>query len=263
MKKGLDYFPFETHGDDRLDLFQAECGILGFGIYVKILARIYGTEGYFCEASDENLRLFAQALRVPFEEMKQVVESLLLRDIFSLELYSEYEILTSAEVQRIFLTAVNRRKEVRMKEEYIVLDKNTIPDNVFVDTQNAYNRSQKKRKETKAYKSIRNEIKKNPTLLFHEILKSAGISKLAREVYFADCRAGLDGDRLFVSFCYPYLRERAQGQYFDILFAEGKNLGVELIFLETALETTTREDDGHEKLSAEEKQQVLLKTGDF
>ena len=58
-KVGLDYFPFECQNDERIRLIQAEYGLKGFAIVVKLLQKIYGEFGYYCEWDEERSLLFA------------------------------------------------------------------------------------------------------------------------------------------------------------------------------------------------------------
>ena len=42
MKSGLEYFPLDCNMDDKLELIEAEFGITGFGVVVKLFQKIYG-----------------------------------------------------------------------------------------------------------------------------------------------------------------------------------------------------------------------------
>ena len=59
-KDGLEYFPLDTDmdQDDKVRLIEAEHGILGFGILVKLFMN--HKEGYYYEWGEMQQLLFAQ-----------------------------------------------------------------------------------------------------------------------------------------------------------------------------------------------------------
>lgn len=58
VKIGLDYFELDCHMDDKVKLIQAEFGLKGFAVVVKLLQKIYGESGYYCEWNEDVLLLF-------------------------------------------------------------------------------------------------------------------------------------------------------------------------------------------------------------
>ena len=42
IKNGVDYFPLDVHLDKKFELIEAEFGLTGFAVVVKLLQRIYG-----------------------------------------------------------------------------------------------------------------------------------------------------------------------------------------------------------------------------
>ena len=61
MKSGLEYFPLDVHLDEKFELIEAEFGLTGFAVIVKLFQRIYGGQGYYCEWTNE-VALFVQPL---------------------------------------------------------------------------------------------------------------------------------------------------------------------------------------------------------
>jgi hypothetical protein len=43
-KIGLEYFPLDCQMDDKVEMLEAEHGLEGFAVYVKLLQAIYQTE---------------------------------------------------------------------------------------------------------------------------------------------------------------------------------------------------------------------------
>ena len=58
-KVGLDYFELDCHMDEKVRLVQAEYGLKGFAVFVKLLQEIYGGYGYYCEWTQDRELLFA------------------------------------------------------------------------------------------------------------------------------------------------------------------------------------------------------------
>ena len=52
-KSGIDYFPLDVSMNDSMKLIEAEFGLKGFAVVVKLWQKIYGGEGYYCEWTEE------------------------------------------------------------------------------------------------------------------------------------------------------------------------------------------------------------------
>ena len=57
-KVGLDYFELDCLLNDKIRLIQAEFGLKGFAVIVKLYQKIYGGNGYYCEWNEDILLLF-------------------------------------------------------------------------------------------------------------------------------------------------------------------------------------------------------------
>ena len=44
MKSGIDYFPLDVTLNDKFELIEAEFGLIGFAVVIKLLQKIYGSE---------------------------------------------------------------------------------------------------------------------------------------------------------------------------------------------------------------------------
>lgn len=119
---GIDYFPMDCHfDDDKMPIIEAEYGLEGFAVIVKLYQRIYGGCGYYCAWSDRTAMLFAKSCGVSPETVKGVVESALNEEIFDKAMYMTYGILTSHGVQKRFFAVAKRRRIVFDKPEYVLL----------------------------------------------------------------------------------------------------------------------------------------------
>lgn len=134
-KQGLDYFPLDVVNDDKLDLIEAEFGITGWAIIIKMYRRIY-SNGYYCKWSEDEQLLFSKQINVDINTINAVINRGIARNIFDNVLYSEYGILTSIGIQRRYLEIVKRRKEVELEEVYLLIDVDINIENVHINPKN-------------------------------------------------------------------------------------------------------------------------------
>lgn len=132
----LPYFPLNCVLDDKFSLIEAEFGLTGFAIVIKLYQRIYGGEGYFCEWNEDICMLFSRQVGEDKELIASVVEKAVERGIFSNSRLRNYQILTSRGIQRQYLSATARRKNVPLIEEYILLNFSELPSNVDIESLN-------------------------------------------------------------------------------------------------------------------------------
>ena len=112
MKSGLDYFPLDVYLDDGFKLIEAEFGLTGFAVVVKLYQKIYGGFGYYCEWTNEVALLFSRECGVGGNVVSEILAASIKRGIFDKTLYDKYQILTSAGIQKRYFDAVSRRKKV-------------------------------------------------------------------------------------------------------------------------------------------------------
>jgi len=166
LKSGVDYFPLDVHIDDKLELIEAEFGLVGFAVVVKLWQKIYAGLGYYCEWNDEVALLFAKKNYVGGNVVSEILDASIRRGIFDKELYDKYGVLTSKGIQKRYLNIVKRRKKIEFFGEYLLISVPEDMENVYIKAKNAYinpenvNKSkQSKVKESKVKKSNVKESK--------------------------------------------------------------------------------------------------------
>ena len=140
-KAGLDYFELDCHMEEKVKLIQAEYGLKGFAIVVKLYQKIYGGFGYYCEWSEDSLLLFMSENGLSGDSknlIKDIVSACIRRDIFSERLFNKFGILTSEGVQKRYLNATARREKDKQKKEYLLIsigknNKNVVINSINVD----------------------------------------------------------------------------------------------------------------------------------
>ena len=158
LKEGVDYFSLDCYMDDKIKMIQAEFGLKGFAIVVKLWQTIYREHGYYCEWNEEKKLLFASEEGADCGPglINEIVQACIRRDIFSKKLFDKYQILTSRGIQKRYLSITAKRKKAEMKKEYYLVEvaHNSINDdnnrvNVGKNQVNSVDNTQSKVKESK------------------------------------------------------------------------------------------------------------------
>ena len=132
-KTGLEYFPLDVDmdQDDKLFFIEAKHGLIGFAIVVRLLMLIY-KEGYYKQyTEDKEAFMIAKRLSVDVNVLKNVINDCINEGIFNKNLFEHYGILTSRGIQKRYLEACGRRKEVNMVKEYCLINPKNYKNVVF------------------------------------------------------------------------------------------------------------------------------------
>lgn len=143
-KVGLDYFELDCYMDEKVRLIQAEYGLKGFAVFVRLLQKIYGENGYYCEWTQDSELLFMSenGLNGGSQQLlRDIVSACIRRNIFSDRLFKKYGILTSSGVQKQYLKATAKREVASLKKEYLLIPipknrKNVVINSIY-DTRNS------------------------------------------------------------------------------------------------------------------------------
>ncbi|MCE8687421.1 MULTISPECIES: DUF4373 domain-containing protein [Bacteroides] len=181
---GINYFPMGVNfmEENAMEVIEAKYGIKGPAIVLKLLCKIY-KEGYFIRWDEEQCLIFANKAgrEVQAEEVQGIIEILFIKGILDRNSYLENGILTSENIQKVWLEATKQRKRELSELPYLIVKtekENGKPDtpsitqeiqqpelfkgektpvnpknvvhHVAVDAKNACNSGQSKVKESKA-----------------------------------------------------------------------------------------------------------------
>lgn len=119
-KSRLDWFKLDCQDDDKMELIEAEFGLTGYAVIIKLWKKIYGTEGYYCDWNSDISLLMAKKLGLQVGFLNEIVAAAIRRGIFDLGMYERHSILTSHGIQKRFTEAVGRRKCEKIKNEYLL-----------------------------------------------------------------------------------------------------------------------------------------------
>ena len=176
INKGIPYFPTPANFFDEevMELLEAKYGMLASYIVLRLLCKIY-KEGYYISWGKEQSLIFIRKIGGGIKEdmMKKIVELLLEKGFFHKETYDRYGVLTSKQIQKVWLEATVRRKIDFSQLPYLLDSKpkngkqkeDTNPENVDIlstqeelSSENADISRQTKLKETKLNTEEEEEI---------------------------------------------------------------------------------------------------------
>ncbi len=168
---GINYFPVGVNfmEENAMEVIEAKYGIKGSAIVLKLLCKIY-KEGYFIRWDEEQCLIFANKAgrEVQAAEVQGIIEILFIKGIMDRNSYLANGILTSANIQKIWMEATKRRKrdlkalpyllvndltqqETEAPEgENVTISPGNVVHDVAVNAKNACNSGQSKVKEKKA-----------------------------------------------------------------------------------------------------------------
>lgn len=133
-KKGIDYFPFDVDffQDDKIQLIEAEFGVKGSIIAIRLLCKIYN-EGYYYQWGGDGCLLFARNAGAEFvpNAVEEVVKGLVRRCFFDKGCFDRFSILTSKGIQERYFEATKRYKSVNVIGDFLLVDVSKM-DNVSI-----------------------------------------------------------------------------------------------------------------------------------
>jgi len=133
-KVGLDYFRLDCHLDDKFKLIEAEYGLKGFAVVVKLYQKIYGERGYYCEWDEDVALVFGAETRLGTSVVSEIVNAAIKRKLFDRDTFDKYQILTSTGIQKWYFETIGRRERVEVIREYLLIPDANLPKNVYINS---------------------------------------------------------------------------------------------------------------------------------
>lgn len=160
VKKGLDFFPLDVTIDDNLELVEAECGLEGFAIVIKLWQKIYAN-GYYVDWKEENALLFSRRINSELTTVSSVINACFKRDLFNKFMYEKYSILTSKGIQSRYsrICTDAKRKDFAINPEFNLVNPELITEKPQFNQEESTQSKEEKKKEEEKKKFI------PPTLL--------------------------------------------------------------------------------------------------
>ena len=124
-KDGVEYFSVDVDffEDDKIKLLRAEFGAKGVYILMYLLCQIY-KNGYYISWNDDKCLLVSDGAGCGCTPgfVQEFINGCFKRSFFDKGVFEMFGILTSRGIQRRFLYAVMTRPEIRVIQEYFLLD---------------------------------------------------------------------------------------------------------------------------------------------
>lgn len=110
--EGIMYFPLNVSffEDAPIELVDAKYGLAGVAAIMKLLCKLHKEKGYYLLWGKEQCTLFAHKTGIEESKMEKIVEILIEKRFFDAKCYAEQQVLTSENIQKIWLEATKRRK---------------------------------------------------------------------------------------------------------------------------------------------------------
>ena len=121
QKSGLDYFSLDVVLSDEVEIIEAQFGLQGFALLVKLYQKIY-SEGYYLQWDDREQILFSNRVNVDRNLLISVVDECVKWNLFDKKLYQKYHILTSRRIQAQYFSATYKRTGLEAIKEYLLID---------------------------------------------------------------------------------------------------------------------------------------------
>lgn len=125
-KEGIPSFLLDCRTNDNISEIEAEYGVKGFAVVVRLWQKIYAEKGYYCEWIERSPLLFLSNWfggnsGVTVSLINEIVNRCLKNGIFDVGMYEGYSILTSSRIQEQYFGAVKRREEILVQKEYLLV----------------------------------------------------------------------------------------------------------------------------------------------
>lgn len=165
--KGVEYFPLNVNfiNDLKVRKLLLSCGAEAIAVLIYLLSTIYKDEGYYVEIHEDEIDLIALDVNVTPEFVLEVINKACEVRFFDVNLYNNFNILTSKGIQERYLKITERRKNsvvitqfnlINVYNNSVNVNNNSI--NVDNNLVNVYKSTQSKVKKRKVQKSTEKSL---------------------------------------------------------------------------------------------------------
>jgi len=122
LRNSIPFFSVDSTENPKTDLLIANTGLTGYGFYISVLRKIFGGEGYYIRWDADALALTALRFGLDPKEATRITNEAVRIGLFDARLYQKYRVLTSAEIQQNYFSAVSRRKKIEIDLRLVLVD---------------------------------------------------------------------------------------------------------------------------------------------
>lgn len=187
-KEGIPSFLLDCRTNDNISEIEAEYGVKGFAVVVRLWQKIYAEKGYYCEWIERSPLLFLSNWfggnsGVTVSLINEIVNRCLKNGIFDARMHEDYSILTSTRIQEQYFGAVKRREKILVQKQYLLISVDKIKgveyENQIPTYRNTKNVCKNDTREDKVSKgNIKNTLcKADAVALFERLWKLYPVKK--------------------------------------------------------------------------------------
>lgn len=123
LKVGLEYFPLDCQMDDKVEMLEAEHGLEGFAVYIKLLQAIYQTEAGELDMSIVfRWKTLGKTYGISPENLRNIVSTCLEVALFDRDAFENRQMLTSEGVQKRLGKVASLRQKDRSRKSDVDSD---------------------------------------------------------------------------------------------------------------------------------------------
>ncbi|WP_291095532.1 MULTISPECIES: DUF4373 domain-containing protein [unclassified Empedobacter] len=173
-KIGLEYFPLDVSffENEKIEALSGEFGIKGEITVIKLFCEIY-KNGYYLEWNDlQKMKLLKRLPGINVTLLQQILNRLLKWGIFNEEIFLQYGVITSKNIQKQFIDSTKRRKDNSINEYALInvyINDTSTNINVDINTtssgQSVNKSTQRKVKESKVNNTTEVVLEKSEKIL--------------------------------------------------------------------------------------------------
>jgi hypothetical protein len=116
-KIGLEYFPLNCQMDDKVEMLEAEHGLIGFALYIKLLQHIYQTNDAELDMSVVfRWKTLGKQLEMSVETLKAHIETMFAVGLFDRQAFDDRQVLTSNGIQKRRMKVAGLREKDRSRK---------------------------------------------------------------------------------------------------------------------------------------------------
>lgn len=158
--KGVEYFPLNVNfiNDLKVRKLLLSCGAEAIAVLIYLLSTIYKDEGYYVEIHEDEIDLIALDVNVTPEFVLEVINKACEVRLFDVNLYNNFNILTSKGIQERYLKITERRKNSVVITQFNLVNVYNNSINVNNNSINVYDNEQSKVKKRKVKKSTEKSL---------------------------------------------------------------------------------------------------------
>jgi len=156
QKKGIDYFPLDVNFDNSIEMVIARFGDQAMNVVIRLWQMIYANEGYYIIYDEDTIYMLSRkCIDVDENYVKSVIDYMIKKDIFDINKFEEYNILTSKRIQSNYKTAIRLRKTNDINNNnYVIKDISNVRKEQSKVKESKVNKS----KEEKTTKKENNDV---------------------------------------------------------------------------------------------------------